>query len=107
MTQASESRRARKAAEKNVIQIPTKKSLLLSEDECLRMENYTLKLQIIQEAAEKQAAPVLLQRAALGDKIGKRLGVDLGAYSIKLDTRELVPLNKPTETVEQAANPSP
>lgn len=91
MTRASQSRRDRKSALKNVIQMPGKNGLKLNEDERMRLENCTLKLRSIQDTADKQAAPVFLQQNKLVEKIDKRLGISLAGYNINLDTGDLTP----------------
>ena len=80
-----------------VVPLRAKKGLRLSEDERLRMENLSLKMQLIEQTAAQRVAlkiaPMLEARKAIGDEIGERLGIEVTAYEANLETGELTPIN--------------
>ena len=67
--------------------------LALTDSERMAMENLTLKLTLIQRNAEQQAAPIAAAREDLGRAIGERLGIDMTAHTIDLDTGAIAPRN--------------
>lgn len=71
--------------------------LKTTDGELMQLENLTLKLAVIQSTAEKQAAPIVAAREALGLAIGKRLGIDISTHTINLDTGEITPKPEPAE----------
>lgn len=89
MTRASDRRKAKKAVNKGG---PMK----LTETERLQMENLTLKIKLIQENAQKQAAQVEAARQQLAGAIGQRLGIDLtkAQHNINLDNGLVTPLEQ-------------
>lgn len=63
--------------------------LKLTEEERLQFENYTLKLQVIQHEADKQARAVVSKRMELAKEIGKRLGISMEGYTVNIKTGEV------------------
>ena len=90
----AEKAKARKGkAKSNVVPIKPKAGLVLTEVERLQMENLTLKMQVIQSAAKEQMAPHLARREQIGSAVGERLGIEIAAYNINLDSGMLEPVN--------------
>ncbi|MCG8433503.1 MAG: hypothetical protein MJA83_05685 [Gammaproteobacteria bacterium] len=91
MKKPSVPRRKRRAANK-VVPIRGKKGLKLTEEERLGLENCLLKIRIIQEEAQKNAAKFVARKEQLAAAIGKRLGIPMDAYNVNLETGDLVPV---------------
>lgn len=98
MTKASKARiRKKSEAKGEVVPIKPKKGLKLTEDELVRLENFQLKVQALQD---KVVAPVIAKQSALVQKVNKRLGVDISAYTVNWETGVLTPQG------QQAENPA-
>ena len=85
--------KARKGKTRKVVPIKAQQGLALTDNERLTMENLTLKLSLAYQQMKAEQAPLLAQREHVGQEIGKRLGVEIGAYNINLDNGLLEPQN--------------
>jgi len=89
-----------------VVPMKPKRNLKLNEDERIRFENLTLKIQLVQSEAQQKATPLVDARVQLSRAIGARLGVQMDAYNIVLDTGALVPNNGEVEpTLAEESSP--
>ena len=84
--------RKRKTPDK-VVPLKARVGLVLTEDERLRMENLVLKMQLVQQSLDKKIAPLIALRDAIGAEAGKRLGIEIQAYEVNLDSGVLTPIN--------------
>ena len=66
-----------------------------TDDERLRVENLSLRLELIQKDANEKAAPVLLERRMLLNKIGERLGIDISQHQVDLQSGRVSPIQPP------------
>lgn len=91
----------------NVVPLRAKAGLKMTEDERLRFENFTLKLDAVQARATAEASIHVAQRVELSKRIGKRLGVAMDAYNVDLETGELIPVNGGPEQAAAPPRPEP
>ncbi len=70
------------------------KEMQLSAFERVRLENCQLRMQMVRDAADKQAAGVIQEQTAIAKEISDRLGVDIATFQVDLKTCILTPTPK-------------
>lgn len=66
-------------------------TLQMTEAEVMRLENLSLRIEVIQTNAQRDAAPFIAAREQLGRVIGERLGIDPSCYVFNIETGSVVP----------------
>ncbi len=90
-----------------VVPIRAPAALSLTEDERLRIENFTLKAQIAQDGAMMKIAKLRQKVDAVGREAGKRLGIEILDYVIDLGNGELTPIKRGSDAAEDQDHGKP
>ncbi len=103
MTKSSQARKTRR--QNKVVPMIQRQGLKLTDDEQLRLENLSLKIQVIQQDANAKIAPLRALQYEAAIRACKRLGIEPEAYTLEYETGNVVPKNGgPEEQPKEATD---